>query len=77
MAISAVNSSTAAAAQLLDQVRQASAKPEASESRATETAAEQRGEPARAAQENPRTAAPQPVVNTQGQVTGLVVNTLA
>ena len=74
MAISGVNSSTAAATQLLDQLRQASAKPQATEARAAATPAEERNEPTAA----PRQAAPaQPVVNSQGQTTGRIVNTFA
>ena len=75
MAINSVSSSTSLAAQLLQQAQQATAKPEATETRASETRAEQRQdqgpEPTRQTQQA------QPVVNTQGQVTGRVVNELA
>ena len=55
MAIDAVSSSTsAAAAQLIEQTRQANAKPEATETRASETRAEQRpGDQARARSTGP------------------------
>jgi hypothetical protein len=73
MAIDAVSSSTsAAAAQLIEQTRQANAKPEATETKASETRAEQRQE----TRPEPAQPAP-PVVNTQGQVTGQVINTSA
>lgn len=72
MAISAVTSSTSAAAQLLQQTRQTNARPEATETKAAEKPAEQRQEPQVARQEST-----QPVVNTQGQTTGRVVNTFA
>ena len=71
MAVSSVASSTSAAAQLIEQARQATAKPEAAETKAAETRPEQRQEP-QATQE-----APQPVVNTQGQTTGRMINTSA
>ncbi len=73
MAISAVTSSTSAAAQqLLEQARQVNARPEATETKPTETSAQQRQEPQVARQETT-----QPVVNTQGQTTGRVINTFA
>jgi hypothetical protein len=72
MAVSSVASSTSAAAQLIEQARQANAKPEATETRAAEKPAEQRQDAKVAPQETP-----QPVVNTQGQTTGRVINTFA
>lgn len=73
MAIESVSSSNSAAAtQLIEQARQANAKPESGEVRPTGARAEQ---PREAQPERPEPA--QPVVNTQGQVTGRVVNTFA
>jgi hypothetical protein len=73
MAVSAVTSSTSAAAQLLEQTRQLNARPEARETNqaeATEKPAQQRMET-----QETRPQAAQPVVNAQGQTTGQIVNT--
>jgi hypothetical protein len=75
--ISAV-SAASNAAQLIEQARQTAPRPEANETRAAETNAEQRTErqpEAEQAQQQQQQA--QPVVNAQGETTGRVVNTFA
>jgi hypothetical protein len=70
MAISSVNSTASAASQqlLTDQARQSEQARQASQAREAPEASQDN--------ESAESSPPQPVVNTQGQVTGTIVNTI-
>lgn len=71
MAIHSATSSTSAAAQLLAQAQKSNAKTEAAQAKKTDAAATQPKPEAKPKE------APKPVVNSQGQKTGQVINTSA